>query len=649
MTLPAPDLDDRRFQELVDDAKRMVQRQCPEWTDHNVHDPGVVLIETFAFMVDQLLYRLNRVPERLHVKFLELLGVRLFPPTAARADVTFWLSAPREEVLRVPADTETATPRDYASDAIISFTTVHDLDIVPSSLHRIASTMGDDGYQDHTDHPAPSGFFCFDSPPKPGDALLVGLTDAVPSCAVSITIDCAIEGVGVDPKDPPLVWEAFCVDRWVTCGQERDETGGLNRVGDVVLHVPAGHTPSIIGRQRAGWLRCRVVAPAEGQPFYSSSPRILSVAVATVGGTVEAIHAGVVRDEVLGTAEGMPNQRFQLLHGPVVPGPEPFVVETGSESGWVRWETVDSFGESAPDDRHVMLDPTVGEVSFGPAVRLADGTVEYHGARPDKGGLVQVPVYWTGGGSAGNVSRGALSVLKSSIPYVSRVENRRPAHGGVDGETVEQAKVRGPVVLRTQGRAVTSEDYEQLAREAAPEVARVRCLPAGGGADAGGVRVLVVPAAADDELGALSIEQLIPSQESLAHIHEYLEKRRPIGARVLVEPPTYMGVTAVARLRARPGVDPLRVQNDATEALNRYFHPISGGPEGGGWPFGRPVVAGEVFGVLQRLRGTELVEEARLFAADVMDGSRGQATARIDLEPNALVLSYNHQVRVEVS
>ena len=72
MTLPTPRLDDRTFQELVDEAKRNVQRRCPEWTNHNVSDPGVTLIETFAWMTDMLLYRLNRVPDRLYVKFLEL-------------------------------------------------------------------------------------------------------------------------------------------------------------------------------------------------------------------------------------------------------------------------------------------------------------------------------------------------------------------------------------------------------------------------------------------------------------------------------------------------------------------------------------------------------------------------------------------------
>src|SRR6186713_2216121 len=111
MTLPVPDLDDRRLQDLVDDAKRLVQQRIPEWTDHNVSDPGVTLIEAFAWMTDQLLYRLNRVPDRNYVKFLELIGVQLYPPAAAQAAVTFWLSAPQPATIVIPSGTEIATAR----------------------------------------------------------------------------------------------------------------------------------------------------------------------------------------------------------------------------------------------------------------------------------------------------------------------------------------------------------------------------------------------------------------------------------------------------------------------------------------------------------------------------------------------------------
>src|ERR671935_227532 len=71
----------------IEQAKRLIQRNTTYWTDHNVSDPGVTLIEAFAWMTDQLLYRPNRVPDRNYIKFLELIGVHLYPPAAAHAPV----------------------------------------------------------------------------------------------------------------------------------------------------------------------------------------------------------------------------------------------------------------------------------------------------------------------------------------------------------------------------------------------------------------------------------------------------------------------------------------------------------------------------------------------------------------------------------
>ena len=65
----------------------------------------------------------------------------------------------------------------------------------------------------------------------------------MPGDTITVRLNCEIEGVGVDPNYPPLVWEAFCGDRWVACDLDRDGTGGLNRQGEVVLHVPVGHQP----------------------------------------------------------------------------------------------------------------------------------------------------------------------------------------------------------------------------------------------------------------------------------------------------------------------------------------------------------------------------------------------------------------------
>ena len=648
MSLPAPDLDDRRFQGLVDDAKRLVMQRCPEWTDHNVSDPGVTLIETFAYMTDQLIYRLNRVPERNYVRFLELIGVKLFPPTAASTGVTYWLSAPQPDVITVPEGAEVATLRGDTEQPAVVFTTGEALDIVPCSTAYIGSIPTGGTWRNHTDSISLAPFSCFSAQPVPGEVLLIGLSAAVPRNAVAIRMDCELEGVGVDPTDPPLVWEAFDGTDWVECEVDSDTTGGLNRKGEVVIHVPETHTMALFQSLRAGWIRARVTAPAEDQPFYSNSPLIKRIEAVTVGGTVPAAQAETVFDDVIGLSEGVPGQRFVLSRRPVVPSDQPLVLQVSDdEAGWQDWTEVTSFAQSGPGDRHFTLDYTTGELSLGPMVRNPDGTVSYHGAVPAKGTVLRVARYRTGGGRQGNVARGAIRIARTTVPYVGRVENRRPATGGVDGESVEEAKVRGPIVLRTLGRAVTAEDYEELAREAAPEAARIRAVPATSAEEAGGVRVLVVPAVADDEDGRLGFEQLVPSAETLANIAAALDRKRTIGARVMVEPPAYQGVTVVAMMRARPWADPGRLQTAATQALFDYLHPITGGMDGTGWPFGRPVLIGEIFALLQGLPGAEIVEDVRLFAANPLTGERGQAAQRVDVAPNALVYSYQHQVRVE--
>ncbi|HEY4945579.1 MAG TPA: putative baseplate assembly protein [Candidatus Limnocylindrales bacterium] len=647
MALPVPNLDDRRFQDLVDDAKRLVQQRCPEWTDHNVSDPGVTLIELFAWMTDQLLYRVNRVPDRNYVKFLELIGIRLFPPSAARGEITLWLSGPQPDAIRIPGGTQAATIRTETDEAIV-FTTLDDLPIVPVSVAAAFTSVDGKKHVDRTTEALNSrDFLAFESQPKPGDLLLVGLSDPAPSNALRLRFACRIEGVGVDPAWPPLAWEAWTGADWEACDLDSDTTGGLNRDGDVVVHLPAGHVASVIEKVRAGWVRARVTEPEEGQPFYSASPNVRGVEAATVGGTAAAVHADVIVDEIVGVAEGVAGGRFLLKRRPVVPSDRPMTLGVSDEeAGWQEWVQVPDFAGSGPEDRHFVLDAVAGEISFGPAVREPDGTVRQYGAVPPKGAHVRADAYLTGGGRAGNLAPRAVSVLKSSIPYVSRVENRRTMAGGVDGEEIENAKLRGPISLRTRGRAVTTEDFEHLALEAAPELARVRAVAAGDGADAGSVRVLVVPAAQDDA-GRLRFEQLLPSDETLARVAARLDECRVVGTRVLVEPPAYRGITIVARLRARPRVNPTRLQDDAMRAIYGYFHPITGGPEGTGWPFGRPVQVGEVYSVLQGLRGTELVEDVRLFGADPITGQRGQVTQRLDLEPHALVFSYEHQLMVE--
>jgi predicted phage baseplate assembly protein len=647
MALPTPDLDDRRFQDLVNDAKRMVMRRCPEWTDHNVSDPGVTLIETFAFMTDQLLFRLNRVPDRLYLKFLDLIGLQLVPPVPAEAPLTFWLSAPATAPLTIAAGTQAGTPRTETAESV-TFATVEDLEVVPIALQTLLTLgAGADAFADCTEELAQSRPFPVFAPqPVPGDAVYLGLSEAAPRCAIRLDFRGRLDGVGVDPTWPPLIWEAYDGRDWVECPVSADDTGGLNRSGAVTLHLPADHAASVVGGLRGGWLRARVTTPEEDQPAYTMTPVVDGLTAATVGGTMMGIHADIIQNETLGTAEGVAGQRFTLSRTPVLHAGVPVELEVGSDDGWQHWTRVDSFADSGPYDRHFLLDGTSGTVSFGPAVRTEDGGVRQYGAIPAAGSPIRVRRYCVGGGARGNVGPLAIRTLKSSIPFVGGVENLRRAQHGADGESLDQAKLRGPILLRSRSRAVTVEDFETISCEAAPEVARVRCLPAGTeGVEPGSVKVLVVPTASA-EAGRLRLGDLVPSDDTLRRVADRLDGVRLIGTRVVVEPPMYRGITVVAQLVPRRRARADKVQAEATEALYRFLNPLTGGTDGAGWPFGRTVHAGEVFGVLQNVDGVDLVDDVRLFSANPVTGERGQASAKVELPPNSLVFSYEHQVRV---
>ena len=585
MPIPAPNLDDRSFQDIVDETKRLIPRFTPEWTNHNVSDPGVALIELFAWMSEMVLFRVNQVPERLYVHFLNLAGIEPFPPSVARTDVTFWLSAPTDRPLTIPAGTEVTTSTS-ATDAVV-FSTEHEAVAAPPRLHAAHSTrLRDeqtvDGWEDLT-YPG-SALTCFTSSPvQPGDATLLGFAESLAGAALRLTVEATAQGIGVDPANPPLAWEVWTGEAWTPVRVQRDTTGGLNRNGEIVLLIPRAHQPLTLAGTVAYWLRVRLVNAAPGQPTYQASPRLESVRADVVGLTVPAEHAMTVASENLGRSVGVPAQQFRVGAVPVAARREGENVRVVTTGGAADWTEVEDFSTSGPDDRHVVWESATGVVRFGPRVRYPDGTVRQHGAIPPDGALVQVTGYRHGGGAAGNVGARTLTGLRSTLPFVASVENLPPATGGVDAETVEEAKVRGPLSLRTGQRAVTAGDFERLTRETSVEVARARCL-AGTHTHNGAVRVLVVPQVRTDPR-THRIDDFALTEQLMRAISEVLDERRCVGVAVEVGTPFYQGVSVAALVRALPGRPVALVRQRVLDVVDRYINPLTGGPSGTGWPF----------------------------------------------------------------
>lgn len=644
MSMPTPNLDDRRFQDIVDEAKRLIPRYCPQWTDHNVSDPGIALLELFAWMTEMTLYRLNQVPDVLYVKFLELMGIRLFPGASARTHVTFWLAAPQPQPIRIAAGTQVGTVRTGSEQAVV-FLTDEELEIRQPELSACLAGSATGRFEDAwNDLRNPrQGVRCF-LDVQAGDAIYFGFSDSLARHALRLDVQARIEGIGVDPTRPPWAWEVWTGDAWRGVRVHDDTTAGLNTDGSIVLLVGDRQQPLTLGPTRAHWLRCRMVKPVAGQPPYEHSPQVVQLEAVALGGTVAAHHGEAVGEELLGRSDGSPGQSFSLRRRPVLPRRrgEHVVVGTGDEAT-VWTETSDGFASSTSEDRHVAWSDADGEISFGPRIRHPDGHVRQHGAVPPPDAPVRVTRYRWGGGAHGNVGAGTLSVLKSSIPYIASVVNLDPARGGVDPESIDNAKRRGPLSLLTGQRAVTVRDYERLALEATPDVGRARCLPP---ADPEGpVRVLLVPRlhVAPQEL---TLDKLALPKPLQRRVGSYLDDRRTLNTTIEISTPSYRDVTVVATVRGATDNPRELIRDLALSALYRYINPLVGGPAGIGWPYGRDLNLGEIFALLTAVDGVVGVEEVLLFMANPRTGQVGNPLQRVPLPDDALFASWRHQVRV---
>jgi hypothetical protein len=123
MPLPLPNLDDRTFDELVEETRRIIQQNCPEWTDLTPNNPGMVILEVFAHLTETMLYRLNRLPEKAYIAFLRLIGVRIHPPAAAGANLRFSRSRAIDRPTEIPRGTRVATSRQEGGGEPATFVT----------------------------------------------------------------------------------------------------------------------------------------------------------------------------------------------------------------------------------------------------------------------------------------------------------------------------------------------------------------------------------------------------------------------------------------------------------------------------------------------------------------------------------------------
>lgn len=635
------------------------------------------MIELFSWLTDQMLLRFNQVPRRNYVAFLELLGIRLKPPAPARTAVTFYLSTSLSNLYQIPAETEVATEQTETDPSTI-FSTDQPLTIgQPQITHLLTApteesipTMLQDRFshlwdQDNEGHWQGQEEIIFNERPESGNCfyLVFGAEQAITGNVIALTVGGEVAtSIGINPAQPPRRWEAWNGQTWVNVLMQEsdDHSKGFSfhqanasagvQTADIILHLPQDFPTAQFATYQGRWVRCVCTEAPASQSSYSRSPRIMSASTRSIGGTVNATQCTVIHDELVGESNGLPGQIFQLLGAPILPRKDGDHLLVLPPDGIPQvWQEVEEFSESTAEDRHYVIDSTTGRLQFGPLVKepghlreqtqwrantqtqvrtgtllQTDGTLtrmeRQYGAVPPKGATLRMVAYRTGGGQAGNVQNHTLTTVKSAVPYVAAVTNHIPARNGADAESIEDAALRVPRMLRTRDRAVTLEDFEALAIDAGKGAIARSCCPEPDNPVPGLVDVILVPHT--NTANIQRAEGLHPDSFGLTpqletQIQKYLDERRLIGVKVNLKTPEYVGVMVQTELGLDPEYSNPQAQemilHDLRVQLYNFLNPITGGRDGQGWPFGKPVYPSDVITLIQGSRGVRYLGAVLLY------------------------------------
>lgn len=643
-----PKIDDRRYDDILAEIRTRIARYTPEWTpvwsDVNDSDPGVTLAQVFAWLSEMLLFRMGKVPELNYLKFLQLIGIELNTAEPALAEVTFPVledfAAP---YVIVPPRTQISAEAGAGEPPVI-FETTRALTALTARLVAVQAFDGFDFADVSIENNEPGqGFHPFGPLANVDSALLLGFRfkDEFPEIEVDLSItalqepakETSFQACGLAPAavfpSVTLIWEYWSGREWRELSLRKDETAALMRSGHLYLKTREKKSMALakIGRvdEMLYWIRGRITNGG-----YERPPQLLAIRT----NTVPAEQAETIRDEALGGSNGRPNQSFKLANAPVLRGSLQLEVDEGD--GFQLWAPVDDFFGSSFSDRHYVLNRATGEVRFGDGL---NGAIPVGNVDNPEGNVV-AREYRTGGGTRGNVPAGKLKTLLTSIAGIddNMIANLLPAHSGRNEESLAEAKKRAPRALKSKCRAVTDEDFETLAMQAA-NIKRAKALPLFHPnfpevKVPGVITVVVVPDS--DERNPT------PSEGTLRTVCAYLNQRRLLTTELYVIRPTYKEVRIAAEVIAQNNADLAAVKTEVEQALLRYFHPLSGGSDGLGWPFGGNIFFSKVFQQVFTVAGVQSVERLVIF----LDGEEQLECKDVVIPEPILLFSREHEVTV---
>lgn len=453
-------------------------------------------------------------------------------------------------------------------------------------------------------------------------------------------------------EPPALNWQYLGSNGWGRL-DTLDNTNNLSQTGIVMFTGPNDFIERTIFGKRLYWIR--IVRESDRKEGF---PKVESILINTMEVTQKETVAGellecsdlfgreyklkrcpVIQEEIwVNEVNELNSEEMKEL---LIKMSEDIEVEkdyTGDiNKFWVKWNSTDNLIDSAPKDRHYVIDRVSGKIQFG------DGK---NGKKPVQSDPHGVKVkYCVGGGKKGNVDANSISVSYHRIAFVEKVFNAKPSFGGHEAETNEEAMVRWSQMIKHRNRAVTSKDFECLAMEAARNIKRVRCLPcfnAKGEIETGHITLVAYT-------GDLGAEAFVITKEQ---VESYIERRCaatmvfPEKIHVIEAVKLEYSIFAVVITNSMELVVPIELE--AGNKLKEFLNPLEGNLDKKGWEIGQYPHESVVYPLLKSIKGVSYVEKAVLSVSLIKDGKRRNiGLEEIERYTYGIVASGEHKIEVK--
>ena len=600
MSRLAPNLLERRYGDLVQIGRSRLPSYAPAWTDHNVHDPGITLIELLAWVSEAQLYSLARTRRDERRAYAELMGVK--PHGARPARGMLWPDHADPTGPGRILTTGRIIERDQAIHLERSetpvFRALHRQVWIPAQIVGLQSKLSDGIVVDHLEANKRSGpaFQPFGTDEgreavlrmtlestghapllelgRPDDArLMIGVrTD---TRAASSRRD----SEGASPRSPIEVTLDFEGRRFELPVVE-DGTEGMLQTGVLVLDVSAvdvsANTATLEFRSPGGFER---------------APRIVRIEPNVVP-IVQKLEKRERHD-----GNGLPDQAFDLETPGLEfePGAEPVTIEVETLGKIEKWSQVDRLDERGPDDLVFCVDPVAARVTFGNGV---------NGRRPPAESAI-FATYSVSEGQAGNIAANRKWVIAGFGGLFG--VNPDPTAGGEEASGWLEQRRDARRALRDRHALVSARDFEEAARALdGLEVGRASMVaPDEGDLATGTMRLLSMRT----RPGGREPENPPETTRWLRSVRDRLAPRAPLGSRLRVIAPKYVEFSIRARLEAEPKQDPEAVRQQVIDELARRLTLVSDKPGIPQRPFGVPVTRRDLIAWMQALPGVRRVVE----------------------------------------